>query len=126
MKEERREERRVQREEARSIIALVIESKGCQQQGTNVSGLARFHEVFISTGMAYRSMMAMKGETSPEAHAAAVKSDVTLHGRSFVFQHSTFGGSLDVGSERARGEARWALSAKAFPRPSRSMLRVIV
>ena len=81
---------------------------------------------------AYRSMMAMKGETSPEAHAAAVKSDVTLHGKSFVFQDSTVCGNLDAGSERARGEAtmfgeeeRWALSAKAVPRPSWSMLRVI-
>ena len=77
-------------------------------------------------------MIAMKGETSPEAHAAAVKSDVTLHGRSFVFQDSTVCGSFDAGTGRARGEAtmfggeaRWALSANAFPRPSWSMLRVI-
>lgn len=34
---------------------------------------------------AYRSMIVISGETRPEAHAAAVTSEVTRHGRSLVF-----------------------------------------
>lgn len=34
----------------------------------------------------YRSMMVIRGETSPEAQAAAVMSDMTRHGKFFVFQ----------------------------------------
>ena len=37
-------------------------------------------------GVLYLSMMVIQGETRPEAHAAAVKSEVTRHGRFFVFQ----------------------------------------
>lgn len=101
----------MQREEARSIMALVSVSNDFRDLGTELSWHEDLQKIFFSeledwlAAKAYRSMMAMKGETSPEAHAAAVKSDVTLHGRSFVFQDSTVGGSLDAGPERARGEA---------------------
>lgn len=36
--------------------------------------------------MIYRSRIVMRGETRPEAQAAAVKSDVIRHGKFFVFQ----------------------------------------
>lgn len=36
--------------------------------------------------LVYRSMMVIRGETRPEAQAAAVKSETTRHGKLFVFQ----------------------------------------
>ena len=37
-------------------------------------------------GWVYRSIAQTRGETRPEAQAAAAKSDNTRHGRFFVFQ----------------------------------------
>lgn len=37
-------------------------------------------------------MMVIRGETKPDAHAAAVRSEVTRHGRSLVFQVDSFNG----------------------------------
>ena len=37
-------------------------------------------------------MIVIRGETKPEAHAAAVRSEVTRHGRSLVFQFDSFNG----------------------------------
>lgn len=50
-----------------------------------------------------RSMMVMRGETRPEAQAAAVKSEVTRHGKFFVFQLSDLSGSSAVGAAGGRG-----------------------
>lgn len=79
-KELRMEARRVARLEAFSIIAL----------GGHVSeGFLEEVESEDRTGewrLLYRSMMVIRGETSPEAHAAAVMSDMTRHGKFFVFQ----------------------------------------
>ena len=42
--------------------------------------------VFAEGTVRYRSMMVMRGETRPDAQAAAVKSDAIRHGKFFVFQ----------------------------------------
>ena len=49
MKEERREERSVQREEARSMMALMRVSEECKALRTDVSWHENFQEILFST-----------------------------------------------------------------------------
>ena len=47
--------------------------------------------------------MVMRGETRPDAQAAAVKSEVTRHGKMVVFQTWDLRGSAAVGAGGGRG-----------------------
>lgn len=53
----------------------------------------------------YRSIIVIKGETRPEAHAAAVMSEPTRHGRCSVFQSGFERGAVDVDAGGVRGES---------------------
>ena len=78
--------------------------------------------------MLYLSMMVIQGETRPEAHVAAVRSDVIRHGRFFVFQSWDLRGITAVGAGGGRGRMAFGgagLSAMDPARPLRSNSRVI-
>lgn len=71
-------------------------------------------------------MMVIRGETKPDAHAAAVRSDVTRHGRLAVFQFDSFSGKAFEAMLLAFGEKSGsALSLSDFGGPLRSISRVI-
>lgn len=78
----------------------------------------------------YRSIIVIRGETRPEAQAAAVMSDVTRHGKCFVFQAWLLRGRTVVGFEdwgrmTFGGGSNWALFLMDSWRPLPSKLRVI-
>ena len=71
----------------------------------------------------------MKGETRPEAHVAAVKSDMMRHGKFWVFQSLEVRGFMVLGGGGGRGRMRFGgegLSPMAAARPLRSNSRVMV
>ncbi len=80
---------------------------------------------------AYRSIIVIKGETRPEAQAAAVMSDMTRHGKFSVLQLAVLRERDVVGFEADRGRMTfgggsywgWSLIDPWRPLPSR--LRVI-
>ena len=100
--EERKEARRVERLAAFSIIDL--------------SQMSISHPKRSDCNPAYRSMIVISGATRREALAAAVRSEVILHGRFLVCHCWVVRGST-------RGEV-WSLIASV--RPSRSTVRVII
>ena len=74
----------------------------------------------------YRSIMVISGETKPDAHAAAVRSDVTRHGRSAVFHFESFSGrAFEVMLPACGEKSGSALSLSGFGGPLRSTSRVM-
>ena len=70
--------------------------------------------------------MVINGETKPDAHAAAVRSDVTRHGRLAVFHFESFSGKAFEAMLPAFGEkSGGALSLSDFGGPLPSTSRVM-
>ena len=67
------------------------------------------NEVFF-----YRSMIVMSGATRPDAHAAAVRSEVILHGNCFVFHVLSFKDRIVVGSGGACGSMTFRGCSRAL------------
>ena len=77
----------------------------------------------------HRSMIVIRGETRPEAHAAAVISDVNRHGKLSVFQALLLSGKILVDLETGRGKMTFGISESFLIDPWRSLpsrLRVMI
>ena len=76
--------------------------------------------------------MVIIGATQPDAHAAAVTSEVIRHGKFFVFHSCSRKGMMEGGLLCDRGTmtlgeaANWDFSLIASSRPLRGILRVII
>jgi len=76
--------------------------------------------------MTYLSMIVMRGETKPEAQAAAVTSEVTLHETALVFHWRSLHGRVFDGITPGFVEiCGRGLSPSESWRPLRSTLRVM-